>query len=129
MTDLGSIGPSVDDIRRGELWWVDLVSEPRGSAPGFRRPVIVVQDDHFNQSSLATIIVVVVTSNLVLADLPGNVFLPRRETRLKRDSVANVTALITVDRVFFRMPGIALSKLSTRTMKLVDEGIALVLSL
>jgi len=119
----------VDDIRRGEMWWVDLAPEPRGSEPGFRRPVIVVQDDLFNRSSLSTIVVVTVTGNLALADLPGNLFLPRQETGLKRDSVANVSAIVTVDRRFFRSPGFALCKLDARTMRLVDEGLEMVLSL
>lgn len=119
----------MDDIRRGEIWWVDLVVDPRGSEPGFRRPVIVVQDDFFNRSSLATVVVVAVTANLALSDLPGNVLLPRRETGLKRDSVANVSALITVDRAFFATPGFALAALTPRSMKAVDEGLALVLSL
>jgi mRNA interferase MazF len=119
----------VDDIRRGEVWWVDLAAEPRGSEPGFRRPVVVIQDDYFNRSALATVVVIAVTKNMALAALPGNVVLPRRETGLKHDSVANATAVITVDRRFFADPGHPLGALSKPTLDLIDKGLALVLSL
>jgi len=119
----------VDEVRRGQVWWVDLPAEPRGSEPGFRRPVVVVQDDFFNRSALSTIVVVAVTRNLDLAALPGNVLLPRRESGLRRDSVANVTALLAVDRVFFANPGVPLGKLGSRAMDAIDAGLALVLSL
>jgi len=119
----------MDDIRRGEVWWVDLTGEPRGSEPGFRRPVVVIQDDYFNRSALATVVVVAVTKNLALADLPGNVLIAPRETGLKYDCVANVTAVITVDRKFFSDPGHALGALSRRTMEHLDKGLSLVLSL
>jgi len=119
----------VDDIRRGEVWWVDLTAEPRGSEPGFRRPVLVIQDDYFNRSALATVVVVAVTKNMALAALPGNVVIPRRETGLKFDSVANVTAVLTVDRKFFADPGHPLGALSKPIMERIDKGLALVLSL
>ena len=119
----------MDDIRRGEVWWVDLTAEPRGSKPGFRRPVVVIQDDYFNRSALATVVVVAVTKNMALAALPGNVVVSPRESGLRHDSVANVTAVITVDRKFFADPGYALGVLSRPTMDLVDKGLALVLSL
>lgn len=119
----------MDDIGRGEVWWVDLTDEPRGSEPGFRRPVVVVQDDSFNRSALSTILVVAVTRNLALAKLPGNVLLARAEAGLKHDCVANVTQLITVDRRFFTVAGHPLGKLSKATMTAIDHGLALVLSL
>lgn len=119
----------MDDIRRGEVWWVDLTAEPRGSEPGFRRPVVVIQDDYFNRSALATVVVVAVTKNMALAALPGNVVVSPRETGLKHDCVANVTAVITVDRRFFANPGRPLGALSKPTMDLLDNGLALVLSL
>lgn len=119
----------MDDIRRGQVWWVDLPAEPRGSEPGFRRPVVVVQDDFFNRSALSTVVVVAVTRNLALGQLPGNVPLSRRESGLRRDSVANVTALLAIDRVFFSDPGVPLGKLGPRTMSAIDAGLALVLSL
>jgi mRNA interferase MazF len=103
----------MDDIRRGEVWWVDLV----------------IQDDYFNRSALATVIVVAVTKNLALAELPGNVLVAPRETGLKYDCVANLTAVVTVDRRFFADPGHPLGALSRRTMELIDKGLSLVLSL
>lgn len=90
---------------------------------------MVVQDDYFNRSALSTILVVAVTRNMELAKLPGNVVLARSEAGLKHDCVANVTQLITVDRRYFADPGHALGELSRATMQLVDNGLALVLSL
>lgn len=118
----------MDEIRRGEVWWVDLTAEPRGSEPGFRRPVVVVQDDYFNRSAISTIVVIPVTRSVALAKLPGNVLLARSEAGLKHDCVANVSQLITVDRAFFADPGHPLGKLSKTTMQLIDNGLSLVLS-
>lgn len=84
-------------IRRGGIYWVD-VGQPRGSRPAKRRPVLVVQSDHYNDSRLATVVAVLITSNTGLAAVPGNVFLPSAATGLRRDSVANVTAVVTVDK-------------------------------
>ena len=119
----------MDDIRRSEVWWVDLTAEPRGSEPGFRRPVVVIQDDYFNRSALATVVVIAVTKNMALAGLPGNVVVSPRETGLKHDCVVNVTAVITLDRRFFADPGHPLGALSKPTMDLIDQGLSLVLSL
>lgn len=83
--------------RRGELWWADL-GEPRGSAPAYRRPVVVVSSDRFNRSRLRTVIVAAVTSNQRLAVAPGNVALSPEDTGLDRPSVVNVSQLLTVDR-------------------------------
>lgn len=84
-------------MKRGGLHWADL-GEPRGSAPAKRRPVLVIQADEYNDSRISTIVVVVLTGNTALAAMPGNVFLPAAITGLPKDSVANVTALATVDR-------------------------------
>jgi mRNA interferase MazF len=84
-------------ISRGDLYWVDL-GEARGSTPAKRRPVLVIQVDPFNASRLATTLAAIVTSNTALAAMPGNVFLPAAATGLPRDSVVNVTALVTVDK-------------------------------
>ncbi len=84
-------------IEQGDLWWGDL-PPPVGSEPGYRRPVIVVQSDQINRSRLPTVICVMVTSNLRLQGAPGNIFLPRRETGLPMDSVANVSQLYTLNR-------------------------------
>jgi mRNA interferase MazF len=84
-------------IAQGEVWWADLPA-PEGSAPGSRRPVVVVQGDAFNRSALRTALCVPLTSNLRWAEAPGNVLLTARSTGLPRDSVANVSQLVTLDR-------------------------------
>jgi mRNA interferase MazF len=84
-------------ITQGQIWWAEL-SEPSGSEPGFRRPVVVVQGDAFNRSRLRTVVCVALTSNLRWADAPGNVLLPSDISHLPRDSVANVTQIVTLDR-------------------------------
>jgi mRNA interferase MazF len=84
-------------IAQGEVWWADL-AEPSGSEPGFRRPVVVVQGDAFNRSRIATVVCVVLTSNLRWTEAPGNVLLSARLTGLPKDSVANVSQLVTLDR-------------------------------
>jgi mRNA interferase MazF len=86
-------------MQRGEIWWATLPA-PAGSEPGYRRPLLVVQSDDFNRSRIATVMAVVITSNTRLAQAPGNVFLPRSATGLPKDSVANVSQVITVDRSF-----------------------------
>jgi len=112
-------------IRRGEVWWAEL-EEPRGSAQGYRRPLVIVQSDAFNRSRINTVIAVVLTSNLGLADAPGNVLLPRTSTGLPRDSVANVSRLITIDRDQLASPA---GRLSSREMTAIADGLRLVLSL
>ncbi len=84
-------------ISQGEIWWADLPA-PSGSAPGFRRPVLVVQGDDLNRSDLRTVICVALTSNLRWAGAPGNVVLPASTSRLPRDSVVNVSQIVTLDR-------------------------------
>ncbi len=84
-------------IAQGEVWWADL-AEPSGSEPGFRRPVVVVQGDAFNRSRVNSIVCVALTSNLRWAEAPGNVLLSARITGLPKDSVANVSQLVTLDR-------------------------------
>ncbi len=82
---------------RGEIWWANL-PEPLGSAPGYNRPVLVIQDDTFTQSNINTVIVVIITSNLKLAAAPGNVLLPRAASGLPKDSVVNVAQILTLDK-------------------------------
>jgi mRNA interferase MazF len=82
---------------QGEVWWADL-GEPVGSAPGLRRPVVVVQCDGFNHTRIATVVCVPLTSNLLWADVPGNAKLSARGTGLSRESVANVSQVTTIDR-------------------------------
>ena len=110
-------------IAQGEVWWADL-AEPSGSEPGFRRPVVVVQGDAFNRSRIATVVCVALTSNLRWVEAPGNVLLSARLTGLPKDSVANVSQLVTLDRE-------ALSErvgvLPTKKLELVLLGIDIVL--
>ena len=84
-------------MKRGEVWWADL-GEPAGSGPGYRHPVVVVSTDTFNDSRISTVIVVMVTSNLRLAAAPGNVRVAARESGLHKDSVVNVSQVLTVDK-------------------------------
>jgi len=112
-------------IQRGEVWWANL-DEPRGSEPGFRRPVLVVQNDAFNRSRIATVIAVALTSNLGLIDAPGNVLLPARASGLKKDSVANVSQVVTLDRdSLVKRAG----RIDAAAMRDVDQGLRLALSL
>jgi len=104
-------------ISQGDVCWTSL-DEPVGSAPGFRRPVTIVQGDAFNASRLATTIVVPLTSNLRLAAAPGNVVLAARRTGLPKDSVANVSQIITIDREL----------LSDRVGQLIESDLQLVLA-
>ena len=84
-------------VVQGDIWWADL-PEPLGSGPGFHRPVVIVQGDSFNRTALATAVCVVLTTNIGWARAPGNVLLSARVTRLPRDSVANVSQMITIDQ-------------------------------
>lgn len=84
---------------RGEVWW-GCLPDPMGSEPGYRRPVLIIQDDVFTQSCISTVIIVIITSNIQLAEAPGNVLLPSVATGLSRDSVANVSQVFTVHKKF-----------------------------
>jgi mRNA interferase MazF len=112
-------------MRRGEVWWASL-PEPTGSRPGFRRPVLVVQSNSFNQSRISTVVVAVVTSNVALAEAPGNVRLAKSEAGLPRASVVNVSQLLTIDRALLTL---RVKALSGQTMARVDEGLRLVMGL
>lgn len=112
-------------MRRGELWWTEL-PEPVASEPGYRRPVLIVQSDDFNRSHIHTVIAVVLTTNLRLAAAPGNVLLPAGKTGLPKDSVANVSQIITVDRSFLTEQ---VGRVDDRVMRLVEDGIRTVLAL
>lgn len=112
-------------IRRGEIWWASL-PEPVGSEPGSRRPLLIVQSDEFNRSGIATVLGVVLTTNTRLAEAPGNVLLARRSTGLPKDSVANVSQIVTADRRFLTE---RVSTLSARELLRVENGIRMVLNL
>ena len=111
-------------ISQGEIWWADLAS-PMGSGPGYRRPVVIVQGDAFNRSALATVVVVPLTSTLRWAEAPGNVLLTARSTGLDRDSVANVSQVVAVDRELLTE---RVGKISRTKLELVLTGIDIVLS-
>jgi len=112
-------------MRRGEIWWAST-PEPAGAGPGYRRPYLIVSANAFNESRISTVVAAVITSNLRLADAPGNVRLPVRGTGLSKPSVVNVSQLITIDKSFLtervgRVPSALLSD--------IDDGLRLVLSL
>ena len=113
------------EIRRGQIWWANL-GEPRGSEPGMRRPVLVVQANSFNASRIRTVIVLVITSNLQRADAPGNILLPAGASGLPRDSVINISQVLTIDRSFLLQRAGAVPP---ALLNLVDEGLSLVLAL
>lgn len=110
-------------IAQGEVWWADL-GEPAGSEPGFRRPVVVVQGDAFNASSLRTVVCVALTGNLKWAEAPGNALLPARATGLPKPSVANVSQVMTLDRSALSERA---GRLSASNLELVLAGIDVVL--
>jgi len=112
-------------IQRGEIWWADL-PEPTGSEPGFRRPVLVFQSDDFNRSRIATAIVVVITSNLKLAEAPGNVLLPQKATGLSNDSAANIFQVLTVDKSFLTEK---IGDLPNYLIEQIETGLRLVMDL
>jgi mRNA interferase MazF len=112
-------------IERGQVWWADL-GEPSGSEPDFRRPLLIVQDEAFNRSRLRTVIAVVISSNLRLVDAPGNVLIPAKASGLRKDSVANVSQVVTIDRDFLLEPA---ARLRGQQLKDVDSGLRLVLGL
>ena len=106
-------------IAQGDIWWADL-ADPSGSMPGFRRPIVVVQGDAFNRSALRTVVCVALTSNVRWGDAPGNVPLPRRATGLPRDSVANVSQVVTLDKAHLTE---RVGKLSRSKLDLVLSGL------
>jgi mRNA interferase MazF len=110
-------------ISQREVWWADLRA-PRGSEPGFRRLVVVVQGDALNRSRIATVVCVPLTSNLKWAEAPGNVLLATRYTSLPKDSVANVSQIVVLDRTSLTE---RVGKLSPAKMELLLAGIDVVL--
>lgn len=112
-------------VERGQVWWADL-GEPEGSEPGFRRPVLIVSSDAFNRSRIRTVIAVVLTANLRLVDAPGNVLVPAKAAGLPKDSVANVSQVVTLDKEFLaELAG----RVKGRVLSDIDSGLRLVLSL
>ena len=110
---------------RGEIWWA-ILPAPSASEPGYRRPLLIIQSDDFNRSRINTVIAVVITSNLGLSEAPGNVILSKKDSKLSKKSVANVSQLITVDKTFLTEK---VGRLSASKLREVESGIRLVLSL
>ena len=112
-------------MERGAVWWAELPDRV-ASEPGFRRPVVIIQSNAFNRSRIQTVVVVLLTSNLRLADAPGNILIAATDSGLPKDSVANVSQVITVDKSFLsRRSG----RLPPRVIKALDDGLRLVLTL
>jgi mRNA interferase MazF len=112
-------------IQRGSIWWADL-GNARGSRPAKRRPVLVIQSGPFNASRLNTTITAVITSNTGLAAMPGNVFVPATSSGLPKDSVVNVTALVTLDKTDLDTE---IGQLPASLLNDVDRGLRRVLGL
>jgi mRNA interferase MazF len=112
-------------ISRADIYWADL-GTPTGSRPAKRRPVLVVQSDPYNASRLATVLAAVITSNTALATMPGNVFLPAVATGLPRESVVNVTALVTLNKADLTE---RVGDVPPSLMREVDRGLRRVLDL
>jgi len=112
-------------MKRGEIWWASL-EQPRGSEPGYRRPVLLIQANSFNESRIATVLVAIISSNLALAEAPGNVRLTRSVSKLAKASVVNVSQILTLDRRYLSK---RVSLVPGRIMTRVNEGLHLVLGL
>ena len=110
-------------ISQADVWWADL-GQPIGSAPGYRRPVVIVQCDALNLSRIGTVVCVPLTSNLKWAQAPGNVLLLSAATGLEKDSVANVSLVTAVDKQQLTE---RVGKISTRQLDLILSGIDIVL--
>ena len=112
-------------MRRGEIWWASL-QDPHGSGPGYRRPVVIVQSDSFNESRINTVVVAIITSNLNLAAAPGNVMIEQGVSMLSNYSIVNVSQVLTIDRSLLTE---VVSKLPDRIMDTIDDGLRLVMNL
>ena len=112
-------------MQRGELWWATL-PEPKGSEPGYRRPVLIVSSNRFNESRINTVVVAAVTSNVRLGHAPGNVPIPAKGTGLARSSIVNVSQIGTLDKSFLTK---CIGRLSRSQLEFVDDGLRLSLDL
>ena len=112
-------------MQRGEIWWAALPA-PIGSEPGYRRPMLIIQSDVFTRSAIKTVLCAAITSNLHLAAAPGNVRIAARTSGLPKPSVVNVSQVTTIDRSFLKE---RIKTLDADTMRQIDEGLRLVLSL
>ena len=112
-------------MKRGEIWWASL-EEPRGSEPGYKRLVVIVSSDAFNQSKIQTVIVAIVTSNSRLAKAPGNIPIAKRDSALSKESVINVSQILTIDKSFLVEKA---GRLPDKKISALDEGLKLSLSI
>ncbi|MDR1948046.1 MAG: type II toxin-antitoxin system PemK/MazF family toxin [Spirochaetaceae bacterium] len=110
---------------RGELWWIDY-GVPYGSEPGYRRPVIIIQNDIFNNSKINTTVVIPLTTNLLLADVPGNILLDKKESKLGKNSVILLSQIGVVDKERFMEK---ISKIDKTTMEKIDNNIMFILGI
>lgn len=110
---------------RGEIWWASLPA-PQGSGPGYRRPVVIVQSDPFNESRINTVVIAAITSNTRLSAAPGNILLSAEDSGLPRESVINVSQVLTVDRSYLTE---RINALSRSVVARLDDGLRLVTGL
>lgn len=112
-------------MKKGDVWWADL-EEPTGSEPGYRRPVLIVQSNQFNRSQIRTVLAATITSNMFISNAPGNVRLSKKACGLDKESVVNVSQVVTLDKSFLTERA---GRVSTKIMQDVDDGLRLVLGL
>jgi mRNA interferase MazF len=112
-------------MTRGEIWWVDY-GIPFGSEPGYRRPVIIMQNDFFNDSKIKTTLAVPLSTNLLLADVPGNIFINRKDSKLTKDSVILIsqTGVIDKERLIEKV-----SKINNDIMGKIENSIMFILGI
>ena len=110
---------------RGEIWWANL-STPKSSEQGYKRPVLIIQADSFNKSKLNTIICAVITSNITLSKAPGNIRLTKSESKLPKESVINISQIITIDKSLLKK---YVSSINETIIKKVESGIKIVLGI
>ena len=112
-------------VKKGEIWWASL-EEPRGSEPGFRRPVVIISSNEFNKSKIQTVIVAAITSNTLLAEAPGNFKLTKKSSGLNRESVVNISQILTLDKSFLSEKS---GKLNAKQSQLLNYGLQLALNI
>jgi len=112
-------------VRKGEIWWASL-EDPQGSEPGFRRPVVIISANEFNKSKIQTIIVATITSNIRIAEAPGNFKLTKKGSGLNRESVVNISQLLTLDKSFLSEKS---GMLNAKQNQLLNYGLQLVLNI
>ncbi|GHV84502.1 mRNA interferase [Spirochaetia bacterium] len=112
-------------ISRGEIWWIDY-GVPYGSEPGYKRPVLVMQNDLFNNSKINTTVVIPLTTNLLLADVPGNIYIDKKESKLSKDSVILLSQIGVVDKQRFVKKN---SKINKDTMENIENSIMFILGI